>query len=121
MIFGLFISCKPAKNISMEEGKVVITVTKENSDSTILGGNIYELSTGEKLKLSDIWINNKRYECDTNGFFQININPGTYHIEARSFGFENYKHKLSIKKGSIIMLSYYLVPFEQKKPYRQIH
>lgn len=121
VLFVFFLSCKPAKNLSQEDGKVVIDETMGHNDSTIVKGNIYELSTGDKLKLSDIWLNNKRYECDTNGFFQININPGRYHVEARSFGYENYKYKLSIKKGTAVRLSFYLVPFKQKKNYKQIH
>jgi hypothetical protein len=114
-------SCYTTKNSVQELGKVIIEKQSDLNSHIVLRGNIYELSTGDKLMLSDIWIGNKRYACDTNGHFQIKINSGKYIIEARAFGFKNYRHKLKIKKGDVFTLLYYLVPYKMEKPQKQMH
>lgn len=122
IIISLFIFfCWSPKCAAQDKGKVTIEKTIGNIDSTTIEGNIYELSTGDNLKLSDIWIDDKRYQCDTNGHFQLKINPGKYNIEARAFGFKNYKYKLTIKKSEILNLSFFLVPYKNEKPYKRIH
>lgn len=89
--------------------------------NSVLEGKIMEATTGDELKLSDIWIDDKRILCDTNGVFHTEINPGKYKLEARSMGFKNYKYNLHIKKGEAVNLSFYLDPYSNDKGYKHPH
>jgi uncharacterized membrane protein len=114
------LSCNTSKELINENGKLIIQKLTSR-DSSIISGNMFELQTGEKLKHSDIWVESKRFECDTSGYFKINLPSGKYEVEARSFGFNNFKHSIIIKKGEMINLQYYLVPFKSENHNKNIH
>ncbi|TAH14516.1 MAG: hypothetical protein EAZ12_00290 [Sphingobacteriia bacterium] len=117
----LIVSCNYPKELMNENGKLVIQKHHTILDSSIITGNIFELQTGEKLKLCDIWVENRRYESDTTGYFKITLPSGKYEVEARSFGFNNFKHSIIIKKGEIVNLHYFLVPFKSQNQNNNIH
>jgi uncharacterized membrane protein len=120
-LIAIILSCQTLKSSAQNDGRVTSEKIKNNSDSSLIYGFISELTTGDKLKLSDIWIGNQRFECDTNGKFQIQIKPGNYKVEARSFGFKNLKHEIHIKRGESEKLMFYLIPYKDEKPYKRIH
>ena len=120
-IVALLLGCQSTNFAIHENGKVVMEQRKVGTDSTCIKGFIAELSTGEKLQIADIWLGNHRYDCDTNGRFNLQIKPGRYTIETRSFGFRNVKYRTSIRKGEQQSLQFFLVPYKSEKPSKQIH
>ncbi|WP_130855560.1 hypothetical protein [Olivibacter jilunii] len=121
-IFILASSCKQAKMID-NGNSARVTVNREmtESESSTVQGTILEASTGDRLKISDIWIGDRRVPCDSNGYFHAELQPGKYKLEARAMGFENLKYGLSAKKGEVYNFSFYLKPYRDKKEYKQIH
>jgi len=121
MVFIFFISCHQTNKLTQDEGKIIVEKKTVTKDSASIYGSILEFSTGDKLKLSDVWINNKKYSCDTNGNFQIQVKQGKYNIVARAFGFKNYVHKQPVILGEVINLLFCLVPYRNEKPAKFVH
>lgn len=121
LVLVMICACHSIQKLTTENGSVLIKKTMSNHDSTMIIGSINELSTGDHLKLSDIWFGDQRFPCDTNGNFTIQLIPGTYTIEARAMNFKNFKHVLVAKKGEVINLTYYLAAFKTNTPYYFIH
>lgn len=102
----LFVFC--ATNLPQDNGKAVVAQKTTGNSTTLIKGFIKELSTGDPLKLSDIWIADKRVVCDTTGAFSVEFVPGTHTLDARAFGFKNFKYKFQIRKGENIVVDFYL-------------
>lgn len=105
-----FFSCNTIKKTTQDSGRVIVQIEKGISDSAIIKGTVFEMTTKENIQVSDIWIGDIRYPCDTNGNFRIDLQPGKYNLLARGFSYKSYHYNLKIKKGEIINLLFYLVP-----------
>jgi hypothetical protein len=104
-----------------KKGKIQIERLRLAKDSSIVTGVIYDYQTHEQLKLCDFWINNKRYDCDTLCNFFVFLRKGRYVIEARSFGYENFKYKFRIQENERISFKFYLVPYQNITSPKSIH
>lgn len=109
----LICSCSTSKKANDMKQSKKVTVKKgiENIQHSVIRGQIVEASTGNKIGLSDIWVDNKKIQCDSNGVFQVKLNPGKHQLVARAMGFNNYSYKLTTKRGEVYNLVFFLDPY----------
>jgi uncharacterized membrane protein len=122
LFLGLLVqSCHSPGKLNTESGKVIVQSQPSNNDGAGIIGSVFDFQTGKKLMLSDVWIGDERYACDSTGNFSVRLSPGKYDLEARSFGFENFKYPLSVSKGKTLNLLFYLVPFKNRVQTNPFH
>ena len=89
-----------------------------NSDSAYLDIEVLQAYPGKYSKLhpncriSDVWLNDYRYGCDSAGRVNIAVKPGNMELTARSLGLKSISHTANVKKGEIIVIQYYLSYFK---------
>ena len=89
-----------------------------NSDSAYLDIEVLQAYPGKHSKLhrycriSDVWLNDYRYGCDSAGRVTIAVKPGNIELTARSLGFKSISHTANVKKGEIIVIKYFLSYFK---------
>ena len=105
-----FLSCSTLKKTKQESGKVVVQKESGNPDSSIIKGSVFDMLDKKKIQVSDIWIDDARYPCDSNGDFRISLQSGKYQLLGRGFSYKSYQYNLKIKRGDLIKVFFYLVP-----------
>jgi ribosomal protein L30/L7E len=85
-----------------------------NSDSAYLDIEVLKVPHGKHSKqhrgfgISDVWLNNHRYDCDSAGRVKIAVKPGKIELTARSLGLKSISHTADVKKGELMIIKYYL-------------
>ena len=98
------------KKAKQDSGRVIVQKEKGNPDLAIIEGSVFDIPGKEKIQISDIWIGDVRYPCDSNGDFSISLQPGKYQLLARGFSYKSYQYNLKIKRGDLIKIFFYLMP-----------
>lgn len=119
-------SCSSSKKVvAGERNKGYFRVEKskvKHTDSSYFNIEIAEIGADKNagsykpLRASDVWLNDIRYQCDRTGKVKIAIMPGNYRISARAMGFKSLSNEVTIKKGEIITIRYYLDYFQHYRP-----
>lgn len=114
-------SCSSTGKLTAGNGKVIVQREDANGETVNVTCTMFDAQNSHTLILSDVWIGEERFGGDSSGTVRLSLKPGRYQMEARSFGFENYKYALSVKRGKKTGLLFYLVPYKNNAPLPPFH
>lgn len=121
-----FAQSKKTYTGNAENGHYMIEKQKlKNTDSSyldieVLGANANKhLQSPSHFEVSDVWLNNYRYKCDSTGHVKIRVEPGRYELTARCLGLKNISNIADVKKGEVLIIKYYPRFFNNYEPQRQ--
>lgn len=85
---------------------------QKNADKATLRGNVYDKADAQPISFATVKLEGASLGAatDINGFFTLsNIPAGNYDVTVSYLGYDDYKTKVTLKKGDIIYLNVYLV------------
>ncbi len=114
---GMFVfhSCKHTNKIvnvnSNDTSQVRLIIEKADIPNSVIKGYIKRDSYTTPINMGDIWIKKQRIPCNEAGFFNKELDPGTYNILVRGLNFNSIQYKITVKKGEIYNLTFNLQPY----------
>ncbi|MCC8409467.1 carboxypeptidase-like regulatory domain-containing protein [Mucilaginibacter sp. UR6-1] len=77
----------------------------------VIEGTIYDAKTNESLIGAIVIVSGRSYPTDVQGHYKININPGTYSVEARFIGYDSKTiSSVIVKSATVTTLNIQLQP-----------
>jgi len=114
-----YAQCNKLQLNNSDDGYYLVKKHKSgNWDSAYLDIEVLQVYPGKystlhpHCRISDVWSNDYRYGCDSAGHVNIAVKSGNIELTARSLGFKSISHTVTVKKGEITIIKYFLNYFK---------